>query len=90
MTLLAVARQPAVGLPIKGRIVTETRNTVSKQTKSKPRSEPKASASPPRRTYCLSGLLMAVQSGDMTRAQAQAIASRWCKESQESLTKEAK
>jgi hypothetical protein len=79
--VLAEARQAEVGLPIKVCIVTETRNIVPKQTRSKPTSELKAHPSP-RRAYCLSGLLMAVQSGEMTRAQAQAIASRWRKESQ--------
>jgi len=53
-----------------------------KQTNSKPPSKPKATPSQSPPSHCLSGLLLAVSNGDMTRAQAHEIASRWRKESE--------
>lgn len=46
-----------------------------------PSSKPKATPSKSPRSHCLSGLLAATRSGDLTKAQAQEIASRWRKDS---------
>jgi hypothetical protein len=76
---LAVARQPDVGFPVKGPRVTgtfmRTRNTVRKQSNSKPTPKRKASASSSAR--CLSILLIMQRDGKAEMAQE--IASRWRK-----------
>jgi hypothetical protein len=88
---LAEAQQAEVGLPIKGRKVTETfmrtRNTVERKTHSKPTQDPKVGTPPSRQSHCLSGLLAATRRGEITREQAHEIASRWRKESEGSSTR---
>jgi hypothetical protein len=63
-------------------------NTVGKQTYSNPPSNQKAIPSPLHRSRCLSGLLAAVESGEITREQARKVTSVWQKEYQEFLARE--
>ena len=46
-----------------------------------PSSKPKATPSKSPQPHCLSGLLAATRRGDLSKAQAQEIASRWRRDS---------